>query len=100
MNNAAKRADCWFGAKRASPGPVAAAASADSDAYAYYSPSALAPRSQFVAPGTFSKKQLERGLVGFLLSAFLEACQQGLTMSHSLRVRCEDQHPSFRLVQL
>ncbi|CAI9775873.1 unnamed protein product [Fraxinus pennsylvanica] len=33
-------------------GPVAAAASADSDAYAYYSPSALAPRSQFVAPGT------------------------------------------------
>lgn len=52
MNNAAKRADCWFGAKRASPGPVAAAASADSDAYAYYSPSALAPRSQFVAPGT------------------------------------------------
>ncbi|EXB94059.1 hypothetical protein L484_009404 [Morus notabilis] len=51
MNNAAKRADCWFGAKRASPGPVAVAVSADSDAYAYYSPSVLAPRSQFVAEG-------------------------------------------------
>lgn len=38
--------------RNSSPGPVAAAASADSDAYAYYSPSALAPRSQFVAPGT------------------------------------------------
>lgn len=37
--------------RNSSPGPVAAAASADSYAYAYYSPSALTPRSQFVAPG-------------------------------------------------
>ena len=39
--------------RNSSPGPVAAAASTDSDAYAYYSLSALAQRSQFVAPGTY-----------------------------------------------